>query len=114
MRWGVRSPVWRHARPYTQPVTHTIPDRRGEIVSTRCSITARGPLERFQEELLAAADRWLFGDNSDVVIDATDKTAIQITGRLRVGECPRCGAHLRLEIDGTGNHLRIEGEEDDA
>jgi P22_AR N-terminal domain len=83
------------------------------IDAARCAITARGPLERFQEELLAAADRWLFGDNSDVATDGTERTALPITGTLRLGECPRCGAHLCLEIDGTGNHLRIEGEEAD-
>jgi arsenical pump membrane protein len=76
------------------------------------TLTARGPLGRFQEELLAAADRWLFGDNTDVVNDTSDKTAIPITGRVRLGECPRCGAPLCLEIDASGNHLRVEGEEE--
>jgi P22_AR N-terminal domain len=36
----------------------------------KCSITARGPLRRLQDELEAAADRFLFGsDAGDVVTD---------------------------------------------
>lgn len=50
----------------------------------RCSITARGPLERFQAELEAAADRFLFGD------------AIPAQATEGVMLCPHCGGRIRM------------------
>jgi hypothetical protein len=76
-----------------------------EIDTARCALTARGPLARFQSELFAAADRWLFGDTSDVVYDPGAKSDKPITGTLRLGDCPRCGLPLCLVMDATGSHL---------
>lgn len=83
-----------------------------EIEPSRCAITARGPLERFQGELFAAADRWLFGDNSDVVYDPGTKSDKPISGKLHLGDCPRCGLPLCLVMDGDGNHLVPDVEDD--
>jgi hypothetical protein len=81
------------------------------IDTTRCALAAKGALEDFQARLFAAADRWLFGDNSDVVFDAATKSDKPITGRVSLGDCPRCGLALCLVMDGDGNHLVPEGEE---
>lgn len=70
----------------------------------------RGNLQRFQAELFAAADRWLFGDNSDVVHDAATKSDKPIIGTLHLGDCPRCGLALCLVMAGDGGHLAPEGE----
>lgn len=83
----------------------------GSVDTTRCAITAKGPVERFQAELFAAADRFLFGDLSDVVSDDVSRAARPIAGILHLGDCPRCGLGLCLIMDGTGNHLVPEGEE---
>ena len=84
------------------------------IESSHCALAARGPLERFRSELFAAADRWLFGDNSDVVYDPGAKTDKPITGVLHLGECPRCGLALCLVMDEDGSHLRPASGEDDV
>lgn len=81
------------------------------VDTTKCSLAARGPIERFQEELFAAADRWLFGDTSDVVRDSTRPFTFPISGTLRLGPCPRCGLHLCLEVDDGVGHLVAEAGE---
>jgi hypothetical protein len=80
----------------------------------RCSIgeRTRTDLERFQAELFAAADRFLWGDTGELAYDAATKTAAPVTGVLRVGHCPGCGMALCLTFDGDGAHLAPdEGEE---
>jgi P22_AR N-terminal domain len=62
-------------------------------------------LEKFQAELFAAADRFLFGDTSDVVYDEATKTAAPIVGTLSVGSCPHCGLALRIAYTDSGAHL---------
>jgi hypothetical protein len=64
----------------------------------------RARLEEFQSAVFAAADRFLFGDTSDVV--ASDERAIKpVYGVLHLGDCPRCGLALCLTLDETGQHL---------
>lgn len=78
----------------------------------KCTIAeTREKLERFQAELFAAADRFLFGDTSDVVYDEATKTSEPIIGTLRVGHCPRCGLALRLAYTETGAHLEPDPED---
>lgn len=83
-----------------------------EIDTARCAPSVRGRLQEFQEELFAAADRWLFGDNSDVVYDPGTKSDKPISGKLHLGDCPRCGLPLCLVMDGDGNHLVPDVEDD--
>lgn len=73
--------------------------------------TARDKLVRFQEELFAAADRFLFGDTSDAVYDAGTKQREPIVGTLSVGHCPGCGMALRLEYTTSGAHLTADSDE---
>lgn len=72
----------------------------------------RKQIEEFQAELFAAADRWLFGDNSDVVYDPATKSDKPISGKLHLGDCPRCGLPLCLVMDSDGNHLVPDVEEE--
>jgi len=60
------------------------------IDAPRCAITAKGSLQRFQAELFAASDRFLFGDEAQSVKES-------ITGILKLGECPNCGHRLILD-----------------
>lgn len=80
----------------------------------RCALGAktRADIERFQAELFAAADRWLFGDESDVVYDVGVKSERPVSGTLHLGDCPRCGLPLCLVLDGDGQHLRPDGQEE--
>ena len=81
----------------------------------RCQIgdKSRSDLERFQQLLFEAADRWLFGDDSDVVYDPGTKSDKPISGTLHLGDCPRCGLPLCLVMDSDGNHLVPDVEERD-
>jgi hypothetical protein len=71
----------------------------------------RAKLEEFQSELFAAADRFLWGDTGATVYDPATKTASPVTGLLRVGECPNCGARLCLTFDDGPAHLIPDPEE---
>ena len=82
-----------------------------EIDAARVVLSVRGTLQQFQDELFAAADRWLFGDESDVVRDLGSKFDRPVRGTLHLGECPRCGLPLCLVLDGEGQHLRPDGAE---
>lgn len=75
------------------------------IEPSKVAITARGPLEEFQRALFAAAERFLFGDMSDAVLDAPERASKPIYGVLHLGDCPRCGLALCLTLDETGQHL---------
>lgn len=78
----------------------------------KCALAeTRERLERFQAELFAAADRFLFGDTSDVVYDEATKASEPIIGLLRVGHCPRCGLALRLAYTDRGAHLEPDPDE---
>jgi hypothetical protein len=80
------------------------------VDTSRCALSARGPIEDFQRRLFDAADRWLFGDTSDVVYDAGAKSDKPVTGTLHLGDCPRCGLPLCLVMDVDGNHLAPDKE----
>lgn len=78
----------------------------------RCALAStRAELERFQAELFAAADRFLFGDSSVSVFDPATKSAAPVSGRLNVGECPGCGMALCLTFGDGPAHLVPAGEE---
>lgn len=74
------------------------------IEPKKVAITARGPLEEFQRALFAAAERFLFGDTSDVV-QSEERAVKPIYGVIHLGDCPRCGLALCLTVDETGQHL---------
>lgn len=76
-----------------------------EIDAAHVKLSVRGTLQQFQDELFAAADRWLFGDDSDVVYDPGTKSDKPVSGKLHLGDCPRCGLPLCLVMDADGNHL---------
>ena len=84
-----------------------------EIDTARCAPHVRDSLQQFQDELFAAADRWLFGDDSDVVYDPGTKSDKPISGMLHLGDCPRCGLPLCLVMDSDGNHLVPDVEDRD-
>jgi hypothetical protein len=71
-------------------------------------------LEKFQAELFAAADRFLFGQvdppAAAMLVSAAHSL---ITGVLHVGACPGCGMALCLVLDESGAHLTPEPERDD-
>ncbi len=76
------------------------------VEPSKCAVAkTRELLEKFQAELFAAADRFLFGDVADVTYDEATKTAAPIIGSLSVGACPHCGAALRLAYTDSGAHL---------
>ena len=82
----------------------------------KCQIgeRTRTDLEAFQSALFAAADRWLFGDESDVVYDPGTKSDRPVYGRLHLGDCPRCGLPLCLVLDGVGpGHLAPDPDGED-
>lgn len=76
-----------------------------EITPWRCAITARGSIERFQEELFAAADRFLFGETGNDLVKGPITYAT-----IKAGPCPNCGTHLILEINEDGPHLLEDKE----
>lgn len=75
------------------------------IDPSHTTITTRGTLEAFQRALFAAAERFLFGDLSDAVVDAPERASKPIIGTLHVGDCPRCGLALCVTLDADGGHL---------
>src|SRR5258707_2857989 len=86
----------------------------------RCAIgeRTRADLERFQSELFAAADRFLWGNTSDVTYAEALPTSVPssgdiITGMLHVGGCPSCGMALCLVLDESGAHLSPEPEREE-
>lgn len=107
----------KHQRPLPVPTVKGYRDMRcirKEGVSiwftlvepSKCAVAeTRELLEKFQAELFAAADRFLFGDTSDVTYDEATKTATPIIGTLSVGACPGCGMELRLAYTDSGAHL---------
>lgn len=74
------------------------------IDGPRVAITAKGTLQRFQAELFAASDRFLFGDAALPVIQP-------IKGTLQLGECPNCGHRLILDMTDSVMHLREESDD---
>jgi len=84
------------------------------IDPNRLHITARGPLEEFQRALFAAAERFLFRDMSDAVVDAPSRASKPVYGMLHLGDCPRCGLALCLTVDETGQHLVPDVSSDEA
>lgn len=77
----------------------------GSIDPARCPITAKGPIKQFQDELFAAADRFLFGETGQDLLSGP-----MTMGTIKAGACPHCGTHLLLEITDSGVHL-VEDEE---
>ncbi len=75
----------------------------------QCPVKAKGLIAQFQDELFAAADRFLFGDTGATIYDTATLTDRPLGGILYVGSCPKCGTHLCLEIDETGIHLQASG-----
>jgi sarcosine oxidase delta subunit len=73
------------------------------IDPSKCAITARGTIERFQEELFAAADRFLFGDTSPA-------PGSLVSGTLFLGACPNCGHRLVVDFTESGAHLREDSD----
>lgn len=74
--------------------------------------TIRARLEEFQRAVFAAAERFLFGDTSDVV-QSEERAVKPVFGVLHLGDCPRCGLALCLTVDETGQHLvpDVSGDE---
>ncbi len=85
----------------------------------RCPMKAKGVLGKFQAELFAAADRFLFGETGATVYDPVTKTDAPLTGTIQsYADCPYCGGHLCVTVDvGAGKtHLTPadgEGESED-
>src|SRR5258708_4172474 len=103
----------KHQRPLSVPTVKGLRDMRcirKEGVSiwftlvepSKCAVAeTREKLDRFQAELFAAADRFLFGDTSDVTYAEALPTSAPssgdiISGVLHVGGCPGCGMALCL------------------
>lgn len=107
----------KHQRPLPVPTVKGLRDMRcirkegvaiwfTLVEPSKCAAArTRAKLEEFQAELFAAADRFLFGDTSDVTYDEATKTAAPVSGLLHVGECPSCGARLCLTFDDGPAHL---------
>lgn len=62
------------------------------IDPTICSITAKGPLERFQGELEAAADRFLFGSTG--VVSTRGQSAVWVRT-----VCQHCGQDTSAPVE---------------
>ena len=88
------------------------------IEPSHCTIAkTRELLERFQREVFAAADRFLWGDQGVSVYDEATKTSAPLTGVLRgPGECPHCGGRVCVTLDADGFHLMPapDAEDDDT
>jgi hypothetical protein len=67
----------------------------------------RGRMQELRASLLAAADRLVFGDLSNVTRDLPLAISAPTRGELCFG-CPRCGAPLCFVVEGTDIHLRID------
>lgn len=67
----------------------------------------RGRMKELRASLLAAADRLVFGDLSDVTRDLPLAISQPTRGEICFG-CPRCGAPLCFVVEGTDIHLRID------
>jgi P22_AR N-terminal domain len=78
----------------------------------QCPIKAKGLIAQFHDELFAAADRFLFGDTGATIYDPATMTDKPLGGTLFIGSCPKCGAHLCLELDEAGIHLQALAEID--
>ena len=86
----------------------------GLIDPAKCAIAkTRADLERFQADLFAAADRFMWGETGadDLAWDPATKTAAPVTGVLHVGHCPGCGMALCLTFDTDGAHLHPEADD---
>lgn len=81
------------------------------IDPNQCPLKAKGLIAQFQEELFAAADRFLFGDTGATIYDIDGLVGRPLGGTLYIGTCPKCGTHLCLELDETGIHLHPTGED---
>lgn len=81
------------------------------IEPTHCKLATRANLERFHADLSAAAERLLFGDTRDVVYDPATRASKPVVGRVHLGDCPRCGLSLCLEISEDGNHLAVDQDD---
>lgn len=62
-----------------------------QINPNNCKITARGPLERFREELFAAADRLWFGDARDLSRDGAGRPILPVYGVIHLGRVRAAG-----------------------
>lgn len=82
-----------------------------DIDPDRVKAKVRGKLREFQSDVMAAADRLLFGDLSGVYRSTVEHR--HATGEIR-GECPRCGAPLILVIGGEGRPCFEIDERGDA
>ena len=78
----------------------------------QCPLKAKGLIAQFQDELFAAADRFLFGHTGATIYDSGTLSDRPLGGTLYIGACPKCGVHLCLEIDETGTHLQALGDAD--
>src|SRR5262249_25619216 len=67
----------------------------------------RGRMQELRASLMAAADRLVFGDLSDVARDVPFKIGQPMRGEICFG-CPRCGAPLCLVVEGSDVHVRID------
>lgn len=79
----------------------------GSINPRKVKASVRGRLEEFRNDLLAAADRLLFGDMSGI---ATLPAVVKRPhGHIDL-DCPRCGAGWTLLLDETGLDIRLRDE----
>lgn len=85
-----------------------------DIDPDRVKESVRGRVKAFQADVMAAADRLLFGDLSGVYASTVEHRHTRgATGSIR-GECPRCGAPLILVIGGEGKpRFEIDDEAED-
>lgn len=78
-----------------------------KIDPSHCKLAStRELLNRFQDDVSAAADGFLWGRAGATVYDEATKTDAPITGVLHVGHCPGCGMALCVTFDQDGAHLR--------
>ncbi len=81
-----------------------------DIDPERVKSSVQGKIREFQADVMAAADRLLFGDLSGVYRSTIEHR--HITGELR-GDCPRCGAPLVAVIGDGRTYFEIDDREDE-
>ncbi len=80
----------------------------GSINPKKVKPTVRGKLAEFKQDLLAAADRLLFGDMSG---NPALPAVVRQPRVLIDMDCPRCGAGWTYTIDENGGHLHLREDE---
>jgi hypothetical protein len=76
------------------------------IDPARCTLKAHEALDRFQAELFAAADRWLFGASAPQPADARGVLSHSERQTVRFA-CPDCGSAYIITIEnGEGSYER--------